>query len=81
MKWLRHRQVAPHRPIGGEMELYQIVAAADDRGVPWLMSKAVCDYAGLAGAKNKDGQRLAAAAAAHFADWLLRQPVMDAILR
>jgi len=79
--WLQHPQVAPHRPIGGEMELYQIVAAADECGVKWLLVKAICDFAGLAGLKDKEGQRLAAAAAAHFADWFLRQKVMDSVLR
>jgi len=74
---IEHHQIAPHKPIGGEMELYQIVAATGDHGVPWFLSKGISDYAGLAGAKNKEDQPLAAAAAAHFAGWLLRQSVLD----
>jgi len=38
-----------------------------------VVSVADGHYGGLASAKNKDDQPLAAAAAADFADWLLRR--------
>ena len=75
-----HPQIVPLRPIGGDMELYQMAAAADEKVKRWLFAKAICDFAGLDGAKNKDAQPLAAAAAADFADWILRQEVMNGYL-
>ena len=76
-KLLTHPQIAPHKPIGGEMELYQIADAAEATGKHWLLAKAICDFAGLDGPKTKDAQPLAAKAAADCAAWLLRQDVMD----
>ncbi len=74
---IKHPQIVPHKPIvGGEMELYQIADAAVDAKKDWLLAKAICDFAGLAGAKNKDDQPLAAAAAADFAEWLMRKDVI-----
>jgi len=80
MSLIEHQQVAPHKPIGGEMELYQVAAAAEFCGKRWFLSKGISDYAGVDDAKSKSSQPLAAAAAVDFADWVLRQPVMDAHL-
>ena len=80
-KIIGHPQVVPHKPIvGGDMELYQIADAADAAGKSWLFAKAICDFAGLDGAKNNDAQPLAAAAAADFVDWLLCHDVMTTFL-
>ena len=71
-----HPQISPHNPIGGEMELYQICSC----NKPWMLAKAVSDFGGLTGPKTNDGHAYAAANAADFADWLLRQPPMLAFL-
>ena len=77
-----HPQVVPYKPIvGGDMELYQIADAANETGKQWLLAKAICDFAGLDGKKDKTGQAQAAAAAADIADWLMRQAVMDFLSR
>jgi len=70
----------PLKPIGGEIELYQIAEAADLENTPWFLAKAISDYAGLAGPKHlEDNQppserkKLAEAAAADFTEFLLTQ--------
>jgi len=78
--WIHHKQIKEYKPIGGDMELYQVATAADEKKVRWLFVKGICDYGGLDGVDkevHRQDQPLAAAAAADFADWLLRQPVMD----
>eukprot|EP00634_Sargassococcus_sp_CCMP2135_P016076 CAMPEP_0198649882 /NCGR_PEP_ID=MMETSP1467-20131203/4597_1 /TAXON_ID=1462469 /ORGANISM="unid. sp., Strain CCMP2135" /LENGTH=310 /DNA_ID=CAMNT_0044385701 /DNA_START=95 /DNA_END=1027 /DNA_ORIENTATION=- len=78
-RWITHEQIKAYKPIGGEMELYQIAYAAVKNRIGWLLVKAICDFAGLDGIDKEDhrkDQALAAAAAAHFADWLLRQEAM-----
>ena len=78
LKLITHPQVVPHKPIvGGEMELYQIAAAAVETKKDWVLAKAICDFAGLDGRpKDKKGQPQAARAAAHFAAWFLEQEAM-----
>lgn len=54
--------------LGGEMEGEGLVAAAARRRCPWLMVKAVCDFAdGLKGKDKTERQEAAAMAAARFA--------------
>ena len=78
---ITHPQIAPHKPLGGDMELYQIAEAAADHRTPWLFAKAISDFAGLGGIpKNKLGQPIAAAAAADIIAFILRQKVMDSYL-
>ena len=62
------------------MELYQITDAAVGAKKGWLLAKAICDFAGLDGPKNKADQPAAAAVAAEFAVWALRQEAMDQFL-
>jgi len=45
------------------------------------MTKTICDFGGLDGATHKDDQPMAAVAATDFADWPLRQPIMDLFLQ
>jgi len=77
-------QARPRKPIGGEMEMYQIAHAANEEKTEWIAAKAVSDYAGLDGVDKKEhkkDQPLAAAAAADFANWILSQDVMDYYLK
>ena len=76
-KLLTHPDIARHKPIGGDMELYQIVKVSNERGKRWLLAKSICDFAGLEGKIDKIDQPLAAAAAADFAVWLLKHEVLD----
>jgi len=57
------------------MELFQVVRAASEHNVNWLLAKGVSDYGGIK-PKTDGGHPLAAAAAVDFADWLLRDHVM-----
>ncbi len=59
--------------IGGEMEGAGLCAAAI-RGVPWILVKAVCDWAD--GNKNKEHQPLAAASAASLVQYVLAKPTV-----
>mmetsp|Transcript_26859 Transcript_26859/g.82445 ORF Transcript_26859/g.82445 Transcript_26859/m.82445 type:complete len:100 (+) Transcript_26859:1052-1351(+) len=77
--WRDHAQTAPQKPIGGDMELFQVVRAANEHGVKWLEAKGISDYGGIK-PKTDRGQTLAAAAAVDFADWLLRESVMTAFV-
>ena len=73
---IEHPQIAPHKPIGGEMELYQIAEAAVQSGKRWLLAKAICDFvSSLDGVKDKEGQPVAVAV--DLVDWLLRQAAME----
>ena len=74
---IHNSKIEMYNPIGGDMELYQIAEAAVKTGKRWLLAKAICDFAGLDGPKTKHDQPVAAAAAADFADWLLRQDIMN----
>ena len=57
--------------IGGEMEGAGLAAAAHRHGVPWIMAKAICDWAD--GAKHDGHQPLAAAAAMSLVHHVLSQ--------
>jgi nucleoside phosphorylase len=53
--------------IGGEMEGAGLYVAAHDRGVAWILVKAICDWAdGNKGRGKQQRQKLAAQNAAHF---------------
>ena len=75
--WINHDEVKEHKPIGGEMELYQIADAANETGKLWFLAKGICDFAGLTGSKTKEAQQEAAKAAVDFTKWLLVQDVMN----
>jgi len=77
--WREHAQTKPHKVIGGDIELFQVVRAAEKHGVKWLFAKGISDYGGIK-PKTDDGQPLAAANAVDFADWLLRESVMTAFV-
>jgi len=72
---LEHLYIRSYKPLGGETELFQIATAAQTKNVDWICAKAVSDFGGRT-PKTDDGQELAAATAADFADWLLRQPIV-----
>jgi nucleoside phosphorylase len=57
--------------IGGEMEGVGLAAAAVRQGVPWILVKAICDWAD--GKKHGKHQPLAAAAAVSLAHHVLSQ--------
>jgi nucleoside phosphorylase len=57
--------------IGGEMEGVGLAAAAVRHGVPWILVKAICDWAD--GKKHKKHQALAAAAAVSLVHHVLSQ--------
>jgi nucleoside phosphorylase len=57
--------------IGGEMEGVGLAAAAIRHGVPWIVVKAICDWAD--GKKHKKHQPLAAAAAVSLVHHVLSQ--------
>jgi nucleoside phosphorylase len=57
--------------IGGEMEGAGLAAAAHRHGVPWIMAKAICDWAD--GTKHDGHQPLAAAAAMSLVHHVLSQ--------
>ena len=64
------------KPIGGDMELFQIASAVTKPGhsaKAWLAIKSICDFGGLI-KKSKEGQPLAAATAVDFACYALRIP-------
>lgn len=58
--------------IGGEMEGHGFYTAAEERGVDWIVVKAVCDWAD--GAKGKQYQEMAAAAAVSLCEHVLQNP-------
>ena len=62
-------------PIGGEMEGGGVAAAADHRGTPWLIAKAISDWGD--GKKNKSHQALAAQSSASFLHSLLSEKILD----
>ena len=81
LKLITHPQIEPLRPIGGDMELYQIAAAAVETGKHWLLVKGICDFAGLdGGPKMKDGQPLAVAVAVNLTEWLCKAEEVMAFL-
>lgn len=57
--------------IGGDMEGVGLAAAAVRHGVPWILVKAICDWAD--GKKHKKHQPLAAAAAVSLINHVLSQ--------
>jgi nucleoside phosphorylase len=57
--------------IGGDMEGVGLAAAAVRHGVPWILVKAICDWAD--GKKDKKHQPLAAAAAVSLVHYVLSQ--------
>src|SRR5205823_7702372 len=57
--------------IGGEMKGVGLAAAAVRHGVPWILVKAICDWAD--GKKHKKHQPLAAAAAVSLVHHVLLQ--------
>ncbi len=59
----RIKQLAP-TAIGGEMEGYGVYSAAERRHVPWIVAKAICDWADGTKSRNKRGRQERAAAAA-----------------
>ena len=63
------------------MELYQIADAAVHAKKDWLLAKAICDFAGLDGPKEKADQPAAAEVAVGFAAWLLAQDVIESYLK
>ncbi len=66
--------------IGGEMEGSGFCAAADRKGIPWILVKSICDWGD--GRKNKKHQPLAAAAAVSLVHHVLGQrTVLDSFLR
>jgi hypothetical protein len=69
------KAVKDRKPIGGDMEVYQIVEAVQGLTQPkkWFAVKSICDFAGLI-PKNKDGQELAAATAADFMHFVMNEP-------
>ncbi|MEL6273463.1 MAG: hypothetical protein AAFR22_26910, partial [Chloroflexota bacterium] len=71
-----HQQVKPLKPLGGDMELFQIVTAAQRARVDCICAKAISDFGGLV-PKTDDGHDLACATAADFAVWLLGQSVVS----
>lgn len=72
------QRFAIHNPIGGDMELYQIVRAATFYHVDWLCAKSISDFAGMDNHKDDAHQTYAATASADLAFWLLRQdPITD----
>jgi nucleoside phosphorylase len=58
--------------IGGDMEGVGLAAAAVRHGVPWILVKAICDWAD--GKKQETHQALAAAAAVSLIHHVLSQP-------
>jgi hypothetical protein len=58
------------KPIGGDMETYQVVEAARNAGKSWFTVKSICDFGGLI-PKDKEGQKLAAATAADFMHFMM----------
>lgn len=64
--------------IGGEMEGAGLASAASRQGKEWIVVKAICDWAD--GAKSKDHQGFAAAAAVSLVEHVLSQPgCLDAL--
>lgn len=60
------RQMYPEA-IGGEMEGAGVYSAARERGVEWIVVKAICDWAdGMKTVRKKSRQTLAASSAARF---------------
>jgi hypothetical protein len=57
--------------VGGDMEGVGLAAAAVRNGVPWIVVKAICDWAD--GKKHKKHQPLAAAAAVSLVNYVLSQ--------
>lgn len=76
---LKHDQVKPYKPLGGDMELFQIAKAVQAKQKMWLLAKSVGDYGGIK-PKHDKGQNLANATAVDFADWFLRLGSIDQVL-
>jgi len=66
----KSQQLEQHpQAIGGEMEGAGVYAAAAANKTPWILAKAICDWAD--GKKDKKHQPLAAAAAASLVEYVL----------
>eukprot|EP00634_Sargassococcus_sp_CCMP2135_P007435 CAMPEP_0198664762 /NCGR_PEP_ID=MMETSP1467-20131203/57439_1 /TAXON_ID=1462469 /ORGANISM="unid. sp., Strain CCMP2135" /LENGTH=101 /DNA_ID=CAMNT_0044401339 /DNA_START=268 /DNA_END=572 /DNA_ORIENTATION=+ len=78
---LNHAQLAPHKLIGGDVDASEIADATLEHRKHWLVVRGISDFPALvAGRKTTENETLAAAAAADFVDWLLRQKLIDRLL-
>jgi nucleoside phosphorylase len=61
------------KPIGGDMETYQVAEAARKANKSWFTVKSICDFGGLI-PKDDKGQKIAAVIAADFMHFMMSRP-------
>lgn len=61
--------------LGGEMEAQGLYDCVHGSRIEWIVVKAICDFGGLTGQKDKNAQPLAAAAAANLVHHVLSSKI------
>jgi len=68
--------------LGGEMEMFRIVCAANALECKWAMVKAICDFPGLGNNEqsNERAKEMAALSATNFVHWMCCEGAFDPII-